>query len=882
MPLQKLQFRPGVNREGTDYANTGGWYDCNNIRFRSGYPEKIGGWAQVSPNQFLGHARSLWAWVDLSGNNFIGLGTQYKYYIYNGGAYYDITPIVQTDTLTNPFTTISGQSTVTVTDSSYAPNVGDYVTFSGASAVGGLTISGDYQVTAIISSIQYQINAGSNATSSATGGGSSVVASYEYPSGLDVYTFGNGWGVGPWGGVYTATNVSLGSNPFAITNGSGTITVTQTAHGLSTGNFVSFTGATAVGNIPAYVLNNTFSITVTGTNTYTILTPGNNTSNSNAGTILLASSTISGGGTSVVVSVQSGSRGWSTAFSGVGVGAQLRLWSNDNYGQDLVIAPRGGAIYYWQDSNGTGTRAQSLSSLANAATSVILSGVSFTSGVTTITVPTTSSIYPGSYVTGTNIPANTYVTSSYVIGSTSVPISAATTGSAAGSYTFSYSGSSVPTQTYQVITSAIQEFVIAFGANPYGTSTFNPLCVRWSDQANAYQWIPTATNQSGDYVLTNGSYIIGARATRQEILVWTDSAIYSMQYVGTPYVWGFQILMDNISIMSPNAMITLNNVTYWMGLDKFYEYSGVVQTLPCAVRQYVFQNINQQQAYQIFAGANEAFSEVWWFYPSLNSTTIDSYVVYNYLDKVWYYGTMARTAWLQNGLEQYPIAACYNTNCIFTGYISTTTLHVTAITYGSLAVGQVITGVGIASGTTITALGTGTGGVGTYTVSPNQTIASITMLSSNGNGVLVNHETGTDDNSTLTTFPIDAYIQSSDFDISEGNNFGFVWRILPDINFNGSNVNTPSVTMTILPRQNSGTAYGTADNPSVISANNYQNQREYNIQQFTGQVYTRLRGRQMSFRIESGAYSLSNPTNGVGVAWQLGVPRIDIRPDGRR
>jgi hypothetical protein len=865
MPLQKLQFRPGINREGTDYANTGGWYDCNNIRFRSGFPEKLGGWAQLSPNQFLGHARALWAWVDLASNNFIGVGTQVKYYIYNGGVYNDITPIVQTDTLTNPFTTTSSSAIVTVTDGSYSPNVGDYVLFSGASTVGGLTLNGEYVVTGLISATQYQITAATTASSGATGGGT-VTTQYEYPSGLDTFFSGNGWGIGPWGGVTSNAAISLGTNPFATINGSATITVTQTAHGLSTGNYVIFSGATTFAGIPAVVLNNLYSIVVTGTNTYTIAI-------STIAGSLTANTTTSGGGSSITVLDQTGSRGWGTAYSGVNnLGSPLRLWSNDNYGQDLVIAPRGGPIYYWADSTGVSSRAVSLVSLATSTTSTSTTAT-FTSGVTSITVSNPASIYAGAYITGTGIPANTYVLSTYTTGSTTVPISATTTANSSGSYGFSYSGSAVPIAIYQVITSAIQEFVIAFGANPYGSSTFNPMCVRWSDQANAYQWVPNITNQSGDYILTNGSYILGARSTRQEILIWTDSALYSMQYIGAPYVWGFQIMMDNISTMSPNCMVTVNNVTYWMGLDKFYIYTGSVATLPCAVRQYVFENLNQQQSYQVFAGANEAFNEVWWFYCSNGSTTVDSYVIYNYLDRVWYFGEMARTAWLQNGLEQYPVAACYNTNSLFTGYISGTTLHVTAVSYGSLAIGQTIVAQGIAANTTITALGTGSGGVGTYTVSVSQTIASTTIVASNGNGILVNHETGTDDNSTPATFPIDAYVQSSDFEIGDGHNFGFVWRILPDVNFNGSTADNPLVTMTVKPRQNSGSAYGPANSPQVQSANNYAVSSEYNIQQFTGEVYTRLRGRQMSFRIES---------DSVGTAWQLGIPRIDIRPDGRR
>lgn len=410
-------------------------------------------------------------------------------------------------------------------------------------------------------------------------------------------------------------------------------------------------------------------------------------------------------------------------------------------------------------------------------------------------------------ITGTGIAAGTKVAKTYVTGSTTVPITINTTSSGTSTVcTFSYAGSFVPSATYQAVASSIQEFVIAFGANPYSpneaATEFNPLLVRWSDQANAYQWIPQTTNQSGEFALTNGSYIIGARTTRQEILVWTDSAIYSMQYLGAPYVWGFQILMDNISVMSPNSMITVNNVTYWMGRDRFYMYSGRVEVLPCALRQYIFDDINQDQGYQVFAGANEAFNEVWWFYvdKSSNDTVVNKYVIYNYLDRVWYYGTMNRTAWFQSGSLQYPVSADYN-------------------------------------------------------------------------GRLLYHEVGCDDLSTSNPQPINAYVQSSDFDIGDGHNFGFVWRILPDVNFNGSTVNQPYVTMTVKPRQNSGTPYGGADNPTVTSANNFLAKPTYNIQEFTGQVYTRLRGRQMAFRIES---------NSLGVAWQLGSPRIDIRNDGRR
>jgi hypothetical protein len=662
--------------------------------------------------------------------------------------------------------------------------------------VGGLTINGDYVVQSVPTGTTYTITAASNASSSATGGGT-VTAEYEYPTGLNVFSIGTGWGAGPWGGIVGPVLTTLGSNPFSATSASSTVTVTATAHGLSNGNYVAFTGATTFAGIPASMLNTTYAVSGVTTNTFNITLPSSFT----------ATATTTGGGASVVLLKQSGSQGWGVGYSS-GIGEQLRLWSNDNFGADLVIAPRGGPLFYWQDANGVSTRAKYLSSIANSTTAFSDSGTSFSSGVTSITVSSANApyIYPYMYITGTGIPANTYVQPTYVTGSTTVPISRTTTSISSGNYAFSYAGAFVPSETYQVIASAIQQFVIAYGSNSYApgnpNTAFNPTTVRWSDQANAYQWIPETTNQSGEFTLTNGSYIMAARATRQEILVWTDSCLYSQQYLGTPYVWGFQILMDNISVISPNSMITVNNVTYWMGRDRFYMYSGRVEVLPCSLRQYIFNDINQDQSYQVFAGANEAFNEVWWYYVSESSsnTIVDKYVIYNYLDRVWYYGNLNRSAWTQTGIQPYPIAADYN-------------------------------------------------------------------------GRLLYHENGCDDQSTSSPQPIDAYVQSSDFDIGDGHNFGFVWRILPDVNFNGSTVNQPTVTMTVKPRENSGTAYGQADNPQVASAQNYTTVPAYTIQQFDGQVYTRLRGRQMAFRIES---------TGLGVAWQLGSPRIDIRPDGRR
>jgi hypothetical protein len=798
MPLQKLQFRPGLNREGTDYSNEGGWFDGDKIRFRSGFPEKIGGWTQVSNNTFNGVARSIWVWSSGDagiGNSYIGVGTNTQYYIFFGGVYNDVTPVVDTNILTNPFTTVSGSTTVTVTDAGYNPSVGDYINISGASLVGGILIDGEYAVTAILSGTTYTITSLAAATSSATGGGT-VTIQYEYPVGLNVYSIGTGWGAGPWSGVPTPVTVNLGTNPFSTTSGSATITVTQATHGMSNGTYVAFSGATAVAGISAAVLNTTYIISGVATNTYNIT----------LATGLTANATTTGGGSSVVVIQGSGSQGWGDGFAS-GIGQQLRLWSDDNFGADLVIAPRGGPIFYWKDSTGVSARARYLSDIANT-TTIFTDAATFGSGATSITVTAAiaPSVYPYMYITGTNLPAGTRVAANYIPGATTVPINTTSTGASAGNYSFSYAGSFVPTATYQVVASSIQQFVIAYGANSYEpgnpSTTFNPMLVRWSDQANAYQWIPQVTNQSGEFTLTNGSYIMAARTTRQEILVWTDSCLYSQQYLGSPYVWGFQVLMDNISVISHNSMITVNNVTYWMGRDRFYMYSGRVEVLPCSLRQYIFNDINNNQSYQVFAGANEAYNEVWWYYVSESSanTVVDKYVIYNYLDRVWYYGNLNRSAWIQSGTQPFPIAADYN-------------------------------------------------------------------------GRLLYHENGCDDQATSATLPIESYVQSSDFDIGDGHNFGFVWRILPDVNFNGSTTNQPLVTMTVKPRQNSGTPYGAADNPQVRSAQNYTTVPAYTIQEFDGQVYTRIRGRQMSFRIES---------NTVGVAWQLGSPRIDIRPDGRR
>lgn len=774
--LQKLQFRPGVNREGTTLANEGGWFECDKVRFRSGYPEKIGGWSALSFTAFLGTCRSLWNWITLTQYNLLGIGTNLKLYVEDtGGNYYDITPIKATTTSTTTFAAVAGSSTITVTDSGASSiQVNDFVTFSGAASLGGnitsAVLNQEYQITSLLSNTKYTITATATANASDIGnGGGGVTAVYQINTGSDIYTVGTGWGAGPWSPSFATT---LGSNPIATTSGSNVVTVTQTAHGYNTnaGSFtvgqsykivtvgttdftligasantigviftatgvgsgtgvasiayVALTGATAVGGIVAALINRTVEITVTNPNTFTFVT------NSGLPPTVNATSTASGGGTAVVVYPQTGTRAWGAGYT-TGIGIQLRLWTQANFGEILLAVPRNGALYAWLPGGGT--------------------------------VPN-------------------YTTRATVV-----------------------TGTDVPAYTSQIMVSDSTRIAIALGTSDFGTygTAQDPMLIRWSDAEDYTNWTPTTGNTAGSYRLSRGSYILGGLQTRQEILVWTDAAVYSMQYIGQPYIFSFTLLADNISLISPNAMATANGVTYWMGSDKFYVYSGRVETLPCALRQYVFEDINVTQEFQFFASTNEAYSEVWWFYCSANSDVVDRYVIFNYLDRVWYYGTMGRTAWLDSPLRPFPQA--------------TTTTN-----------------------------------------------------------VVVYHEDGVDDNSTDVTQPIDAYIQSSDFDIGDGHNYGFVWQIIPDITFDGSTTpapNYPSVNFKVRPRQNPGANYGSGDNPAVTSTLSYATQSTYNVQQFTEIVYTRIRGRQMAFRVES---------NTVGTQWQLGTPRINVRPDGRR
>lgn len=696
--LKKLTLKPGVDRENTRYTNENGWYESDKVRFRQGTPEKIGGWQRISSSVFVGVCRSLWNWVTLGYQNLLGVGTNLKFYIENGGAYNDITPISTAHTLTNPFQTFSGLATVTVTDASGGFSQGSYVTFSGATAVGGLTILGEYAVT-LISGTSYSITASSTASSSATGGGT-VRAVYQLEPGPEFSVPQVGWGSGAWGSGVWGTSGSS-SDP-------------------------------------------------------------------------------------------------------------LRLWNQVNFGQDLLYGPRGAAIYYWNANIGytAPTITVSIGSPALVTTTLNLADLTAITLQTTGNLPTgltAGTIYYTRYVSATTFNLSTTPTGALID----------TTGTQSGVHSISPRGialtemsgaSSVPLYQNSMTVSDASRFVLAFGTNDIDSTTLDPMLIRWSDQESMVEWSPAVTNQAGSLRLSHGSRIVTNMQSRQEIVVWTDSALYSLQYLNVPIVWGSQLLADNISIAGPNASAVASNVVYWMGVDKFYKYDGRVQTLRCDLRQFIYSDINLLQLDQIYAGTNEGFNEVWWFYCSENSNAVDKYVVYNYLEDVWYYGSMARTAWLDSGLRNYPIAATYAYN-------------------------------------------------------------------------LVNHEFGVDDGITANPVAIAASITSAQFDIDDGHNLAFVWRMLPDLTFRGStDGTTPSLTMQLLPLINSGSGYSVPKSVGGTSADALQavaatQTYPIDLDTFTGQINIRIRARQMAMRITS---------NQLGTQWQLGSPRIDIRPDGRR
>jgi hypothetical protein len=620
MPLAKLVFRPGINRETTAYANEGGWYDSNLVRFRAGKPETIGGWARYTQTATLGTCRALMTWTALDGTIYTGVGTNLKYYVVQGSGLYDITPIRATTAAgAVTFAATNGSNVLVVTDVANGVYLNDYVTFSGAVSLGGnvtaTVLNREYQVTNIIDANTYRVTMSVTANASDVGnGGASVVGTYQINTGLDTSVYGTGWGASPWGVV-----------------------------------------------------------------------------------------------------------GWGLGSTTTIPGAQLRIWSHDNFGEDLVMCIHDGGIYYWDVSLGLNSRAVPLNTLPGA--------------------------------------------------------------------------NAVPTVAKSVIISERDRHVIAFGCDPQATpGVQDPLTIRFSDQENAAEWAATTTTTAGELRISTGSEIVGAIQTKQQIVVFTDTSVHAMQYIGDPFTFGIQEVSSSISIMSPNAMVAVGDQVFWMGKNEFYVYDGAVAQIPCDVKEYVFSDLNAQQGLKVYAGHCSSFSEVWWLYPSGNSNENNRYVVYNYEQRVWYYGVMPRTAWVDRGVLGYPIAA-----------------------------------------------------------SPD--------------GYVYYQEVGLDDGSQNPPVPLPAYIESSVVDMGEGDQFMFATRVIPDLTFRNSTTPFPSATFTMKARNFPGDAF------SANYANTVTKTTAIPVEQYTDQVFIRLRGRSMSIRVES---------NALGTSWRIGDPRLDIRPDGRK
>ena len=650
MPFIKLQFKPGLNRDQTNYSGEGGWFECDKVRFRSGYPQKLGGWQKGSAQAFDGVCRQMWSWVTSYGDNFLAVGTNSKLYIEAGGNFSDITPLrTAVPTLSSPNTNncvnvSNGLTTVTINlGTAHGAVTGSYVVISGVvgtgvpQTVGGVPITeinGSHQIT-VIDADSFSFVVTTAATSTViNAGGTAVDIDFEIEPGNPITTGGYGWGAGSWG---------------------------RDAWGL-------------------------------GTTNNPILLP-------------------------------------------------QRDWWFDNFDNDLVANIRNGEGYWWV----RGTQLDPASALNTKAIRLV------------------------DYATAEG-----------------------------------YSGSAVPIQIMQLLVSQQDKHLLAFGAVPFGSTDpddFDPLLIRWADQDTPGDWTPTQTNTAGDLRISRGSRIVRALPTRQETLVWTDTNLYTLQFLGTTDVFGLQEYADNISIMSPRCMASAANITYWMGQDKFYAYTGRVETLPCSLRNHVFTNFNYGQAEQVVCGTNEQWNEIWWFYPSGSADYNDSYVVYNHLERVWYYGTMERTAWLDTPLRELPMAA-------------------------------------------------------------NTPINSDTNPITTGDGYIYDHEVGVDDDGAA----MESYIQSNDFDLEDGDRFILTRRIVPDIDFSGSEIETPEVTLQIRPRNFPGSAFRTdpADSQRVI---------ENTVGAYTDQVFVRARARQMALKIMS---------DQLGVNWQLGAPRLDARADGTR
>jgi hypothetical protein len=708
MPLTKLQFKPGINREVTSYANEGGWFDCDKVRFYLGFPEKIGGWEKYSSSTYLGTARALHSWSALDGSQYLGVGTHLKYYIEEGGAYNDITPVRRTSSAGDvTFSATDGSSIVTVTDNANGAVLGDWVTFSGAASlggnIGGAVLDDEFQILSIIDSNTYTIDVSPFvANSSDTGnGGSSTVGAYQVNTGLNVGVGGTGYGAGLFGGTTTSALANqLNGN---ISNSDTTITLLDASSFPTSGT----------------ILINNELITYSGvsSNDLTGCTRGTNgttaASHTSGDTVILAVGN---------TNPDDDFTGWGQSAASVATPqSELRIWTHDNFGEDLLLNIRDGGIYYWDKSGGLSSRAVEISTISGA--------------------------------------------------------------------------NNTPTVAKQILVSDRDRHVLAFGCNPQGSTVQDDLLVRFSDQESFTDWEARSDNTAGDLRIGSGSTFVRAIETKREILIWTDRSLHSMQFIGAPFTFGMQQLSANITIISRGAVAATEDFVAWMGFDNFYIYAGKTQQIPCTVKDKVFLDLNFEQRDKITSGVNAEFGEIWWFYPSASGTgENDRYVVYNYLEKAWYYGALGRTAWIGRGTNQFPIAAGED---------------------------------------------------------------------SNGDNYLYNHEVGYDDDGSAMT----AYIESSQMDIGDGDQFLLTRRLIPDLNFLGSTNSAPTVDFTLETRTYPGANYNQTGTGSVVRSATTP------VEQWTNEVDLRLRGRSFALKVES---------SGAGTAWKLGVPRVDLRPDGRR
>ena len=713
MALRKITFQPGINREGTSYDNELGWFDCNLIRFRMGRPEKFGGWQKLLTSTYQGTARALHNFISLAGVKYLGVGTHLKYYVVeNNNAYNDITPIRKTSTNSITFAATNGSSTLTVTDASHGAVVNDFVTISGAATLGGLitatVLNQEYQITNIIDGNTYTITAKdtsgntvtANSNDQTASGGSGTDGSYQINTGLDIVVRSTGWGAGLWGGTTDGALTTTLNDSGGISNSDTTIILTS-ATGFAANDIILIgSELIKIGSIST----NTLSSCVRAQN----------------GTVAAAHND------GASVRLVSGNADAANDFNGWGLAAtsgvetalnNLRLWSHDNYGEDLILNVRGGGIYRWVENNGTTTRA------------VELSGQ-----------------------TGAN---------------------------------------KVPTVAMQVLTSETDRHLIVLGCDPLSTTgdrtgEIDPMLIAFSDQENPLEFETLSTNTAGSLRLSSGSKIIGAVKARQEILVFTDTALYSMQFIGPPFTFGLNLINENTGLIGPKAAITAPSGVFFMSYDSFYLYNGAVQQLPCTVRNYVFSDINQEQGFKIHGFSNNKHSEVGWFYPSADATEVDRYVIYNYQEQVWYYGQLNRTAWLDSNIEEYPQAV--------------------------------------------------------------------------GSNYLYQHEFGFDNDGAEMT---NVFIESSDFDIEDGERFSFLRKVIPDIKFLDDD-SSSSVNIITKTRDFPGATLSSGQTATVTPS--------------TTQSHIRARGRQAVVRLASNDGDSGN----LGVGWRLGATRYEIRSDGRR